>query len=113
VTFSWRDRAHGNLLGNLTLPASDFIGRFLLHILPPGFTKVRFFGWLGSKNKAKALPAIRTALGARAPAPPPADETPAQRILRLTGVDVRRCPHCAKPTLTYVGRLPRAREGPS
>lgn len=113
VRFSWRDRDHGNVRRELTLAAEDFIGRFLLHVLPLGFVKVRFFGWMGSKNKAAALSAIRAALGAPTPPWPPPDETPAECILRLTGADVRRCPHCGKATLVYVGSLPRAREGPS
>jgi hypothetical protein len=104
VTFSWRDRADANRLKPCTLPVERFVARFLLHILPEGFAKVRHFGWLASRRKKHALPAIRAALGAAAPPPPPA-ETTAERILRLTGVDVRRCPHCGKAALAYVGRL--------
>jgi len=104
VTFSWRDRADSNRLKTCTLPVERFVARFLLHILPEGFAKVRHFGWLASRQKKNALSAIRAALGAVAP-PPPLEETTVERILRLTGVDVRRCPHCGKPALSYVGRL--------
>jgi hypothetical protein len=113
VTFSWRDRSDNNCLKTLTLPAQQFVGRFLLHILPPGFVKIRFYGWLAARHKATALPAIRAALGAPAPVAPPKKEAPAERILRLTGVDVRRCPCCGKSSLVYLGRLPPARDGPA
>lgn len=104
VTFSWRDRADHNRRKTCTLPAGEFIARFLLHILPHGFAKVRHFGWLASRNKKEALRAIRAALGAEPPPDPP-EETAAERILRLTGLDVRRCPFCGRSTLLYLGRL--------
>jgi len=112
VTFAWRDRADGNREKTLTIPVADFIGRFLLHILPRGFQKVRAYGWLAPRRKAGALAAIRAHLGALPPPPPP-EETASERILRLTGVDVTRCPVCATGHLTCVGELPRARDGPS
>jgi len=112
VTFSWRDRGDGNRCKNLTLPALDFIGRFLLHILPSGFVKVRYYGWLAPRAKGTVLPAIRVALGAPASDKPPENESTVERILRLTGVDVRRCPQCGKSALVCLGRLPPARDGP-
>jgi hypothetical protein len=112
VTFSWRDRADGKRLKVCTLPAAQFIGRFLLHILPRGFTKVRAYGWLAARHKKQTLAAVRDALGV-APPPPPAHESAEQRILRLTGVDVRGCPVCGKPALFHVRRLnPSAARAP-
>ena len=105
VRFTYRDRADGNLLKELDLPAEEFITRFLYHVLPDGFVKIRYYGWLAAKNKTQTLAAIRAALNAQPPPPAPPEETPAERILRLTGVDVRRCPKCGRPTLVYVGRL--------
>ena len=105
MTFSWRDRDDDNRLKALTLPATQFMGRFLLHVLPRGFTKVRAYGWLASRNKTANLTAIRTALGAAAPPAPPAEETAAERILRLTGIDVKSCPCCRKGTLAYIGLI--------
>jgi len=104
VTFSWRDRGDGNSLKTLTLPCAQFIGRFLLHILPKGFTKVRAYGWLASRNKTANLAAIRAALGVAAP-PPPAEETTAERILRLTGINVKTCPCCRTGILVYLGSI--------
>jgi hypothetical protein len=112
VNFSWRDRSDGNRRKTLAVAAVEFIRRFLLHILPPGFVKVRYYGWMAPHAKPTVLPAIRAALGAPAPAKPPEEETASERILRLTGVDVHRCPHCGKPALVRLGRLPPARDGP-
>ena len=112
VTFTWRDRANGNTEKTLTIPAADFIGRFLLHVLPRGFQKVRAYGWLAQRHKTATLAAIRAYLGVQPP-PSPKDETAPERILRLTGVDVTRCPICAAGHLFYVGELPRSRDGPA
>lgn len=112
VTFTWRDRADGNTEKTLTIPVTDFIGRFLQHVLPRGFQKVRAYGWLAQRHKTTTLAAIRTCLGAQPPLPPP-DETTPERILRLTGVDITLCPLCNKGHLTYVCELPRARDGPT
>jgi len=113
VTFAWRDRADGNSEKTMTIPCADFIGRFLLHVLPKGFQKVRAYGWLAPRAKKAALAAIRAALGAAAPAPHPEGETAPERILRLTGVDVALCPVCKAGRLSCVGQLPRARDGPA
>jgi hypothetical protein len=110
VRFSYRDRADGNKKKEKDLPAQEFIKRFLYHILPDHFVKIRYYGWLSSANKKAALAGIRQALHSEPPTPSPSDESPAERILRLTGVDVRRCPNCSKPTLVYVGRLPPGKE---
>lgn len=113
VTFAWRDRADGNTEKEMTLLVTDFIGRFLLHVLPSGFQKVRAYGWLASRNKKPALAAIRKTLDAQPPPPPPEKETAPERILRLTGIDVTCCPICGKGHLIYVRELHRARDGPA
>ena len=61
VSFSWRDRADGNSEKTTTIPCVDFIGRFLLHVLPKGFQKVRAYGWLAQRHKTATLAAIRAA----------------------------------------------------
>ena len=112
VTFSWRDRADGNAEKEMTLPLGDFIGRFLLHVLPKGFQKVRAFGWLAPRRKRGELAAIREALGTPPPPSPPEEETAPERILRLTRVDVTLCPVCGKGCLVCIRELHRARDGP-
>jgi len=112
VRFTWRDRAHGNVKKIAELPAEEFIKRFLYHILPPGFQKIRYYGWLASRNKSQTLAAIRAAIGAEEPPAQP-EETAPERILRLTGVDVRRCPACGASALAYLCRIaPPPARGP-
>jgi hypothetical protein len=113
VTFSWRDRADGNALKEMTLTCAEFVGRYLLHVLPKGFQKVRAYGFLAPRAKQAALAAIRASLGAEPPAPPPEGETAPERVLRLTGVDVTLCPVCKAGRLAFERPLPRARDGPS
>jgi hypothetical protein len=113
VTFTWRDRADANTQKTMSLTCAEFIGRFLLHVLPKGFQKVRAYGWLSPKGKTLALAAIRVALGVQPPAPAPAGESAPEQILRLTGVDVTLCPACKGGHLVFTGQLPRARDGPA
>jgi hypothetical protein len=56
VTFRWRDSAHGNKKRLMTLAVEEFLRRFLLHLLPPGFVRIRNFGFLANRNRATLLP---------------------------------------------------------
>ena len=56
VTFRWRDSAHGNKKRLMTLDVEEFLRRFLLHLLPPGFVRIRNFGFLANRNRATLLP---------------------------------------------------------
>ena len=56
VTFRWRDSAHGNKKRLITLPVDEFLRRFLLHLLPPGFVRIRNFGFLANRKRALLLP---------------------------------------------------------
>jgi len=55
ITFRWRDSAHGNKKRLMTLPVDEFLRRFLLHLLPPGFVRIRNFGFLANRNRATLL----------------------------------------------------------
>ena len=59
VTFHWRDSAHGNQQRLLTLSLHEFLRRFLLHLLPPRFVRIRYFGFLASRRRAALLPLCR------------------------------------------------------
>ena len=63
VTFRWRDSAHGNKKRLMTLPVHEFLRRFLLHVLPPGFVRIRNFGFLANRNRATLLPLCFQLLG--------------------------------------------------
>ena len=56
VTFRWRDSAHGNKKRLMSLAVEEFLRRFLLHLLPPGFVRIRNFGFLANRNRAALLP---------------------------------------------------------
>jgi hypothetical protein len=73
VTFRWRDSEHGNQQKLLTLPAAEFLRRFLLHVLPPGFVRIRHFGLFAHRKRRDLVPLCRQLL--RAAAPPASQET--------------------------------------
>jgi len=112
VTYTWRDRSDNNTEKEDTIPAEEFTARFCRHILPKGFKKIRFYGWLSSHKRKTCLPAIRKALNI----PPPEDEpmlTLPQIILKRTGVDITLCPHCGKGHLRLTSRtIPKKRAPP-
>jgi hypothetical protein len=93
VRFHYRDRRDGDRRKTATLPADEFIGRFLQHVLPDGFMRIRHYGFLANCVKQRDLARCRELLGARPPAPPQAG-TVAEWIWLLAGLDVTRCPHC-------------------
>jgi hypothetical protein len=56
VTFRWRDSAHKNKKRLMTLPVNEFLRRFLLHVLPPGFVRIRHFGLMAHRRRSASLP---------------------------------------------------------
>ena len=56
VTFRWRDSAHQNMKRLMTLPVNEFLRRFLLHLLPPGFVRIRHFGLMAHRRRGASLP---------------------------------------------------------
>jgi len=111
VTYTWRDRAEHNTQKTDQLSAAEFTRRFCCHILPAGFRKIRYFGWLSPAKRKTALPAIRAALHAAVPEPEP-PQSLAERILQRTGIDITLRPHCGKGHLRNTGvRIP-AQRGP-
>ncbi len=107
VTFTYRDRKDKDRLKSMTLDAQEFIRRFLLHVLPDGFMRIRHFGFLANRAKKHALPQCRKLLGL-SPALPEMPKRSAQDLLReLTGIDLSRCPRCQKGTLIVIGQLPK------
>ena len=64
VTFRWKDYAHGSASRTMTVRADEFLRRFMLHVLPKGFVRIRFFGFLANRRRARDLPRCRRALTA-------------------------------------------------
>ena len=96
VTFQWRDSKDNNEIKTMTLDAVEFIRRFLLHILPPGFVKIRHFGFLSSRRRSAALALCRK----RLPQPVAAMITIPILSERQQSAMERRCPVCK------TGKLP-------
>ena len=91
VTFRWRDYAHKNQVKLMTLDAEEFIRRFLLHILPSGFRKIRHYGLFASRDKGKRLALCRHLTNSAQPAP----MLPVTALLeRIFGKDFNLCPCC-------------------
>jgi hypothetical protein len=91
----------------MTLDADEFIRRFLLHILPDGFTKIRYYGFLSNRSKKKLIAQCRVLLGV-----PKKDkernklhEGWEEMLLRITGTDVRICPQCRQGTMVLLETL--------
>jgi hypothetical protein len=96
VSFAYKDYADGAQTKTMTLSLAEFTRRFLLHLLPARFVKIRHYGLLGNRGRAARLAAVRATFGVAAPAPPPAAEPPAAAPPAATesGLSPWRCPHC-------------------
>jgi hypothetical protein len=106
VTFTYRDRSDENKTKKLTVNAEEFIRRFLLHILPGGFMKIRYFGFLANTNKKTSIPLLRQLINPDARIVEKLTETVCKMMLRLTGIDLSVCPECGKGKMSYMETLP-------
>jgi hypothetical protein len=93
VSFGYRDRRDGDRRKIATVPADEFIRRFLQHILPDGFRRIRQYGFLANCVKKECLAQCRQLLGAKAP-DAPAKKSVADWMNLLLGIDITRCPCC-------------------
>jgi hypothetical protein len=92
VTFRWKDYAHNSKQKLMTLTAQEFLRRFLLHVLPRGFVRIRFFGFLSNRRRKELLPRCRQLLNA-GPQPIPAIPQLSESAI----APVWRCPRCDGP----------------
>lgn len=101
VSFTYHDRPDGNRVKTLSLPVDTFLGRFLQHVLPSGFVRLRHYGFLASRTKDRRLARCRLALKVASLPPTVAGDarSAAERFAALTGIDVTRCPHCHQGTM--------------
>ena len=98
VRFRWRDSRHNNRSSVMNLDAVEFIRRFLLHVLPAGFVKIRHFGLLANRNRGQALALCRSHLHAVAPDISSLLTDPQRSALN------RSCPQCKRGSLLVVAR---------
>ena len=96
VTFRWKDYAHGNKKRKMAVSADEFLRRFLLHLLPRGFVRIRHFGFLAARSRTRLVPLCRELLSNMTPCC--LATAPSAAALSL------RCPHCAGP-MVVIERL--------
>lgn len=102
VTFRYRDRNDTDKMKLMALNASEFIRRFLMHILPDGFMKIRHYGILSNRSRKTKLAACKALLGVCHPDSPQNSKESWQELLtRITGRDPRLCPYCSKGRMTF------------
>ena len=102
VTFRWRDSAHANQQRLLTLPVEQFLRRFLLHVLPPGFVRIRHFGFLAHRHRAQLLPLCFRLLAATTDPPrvePPTSGDEEVPSTTPPAASSWTCPHCGGPMI--------------
>jgi hypothetical protein len=94
----------------MTLPASEFLRRFLLHVLPAGFHRIRYYGFLGHRHRREKLARCRELLGTAQPetnpAPSPADDP--DRSTAFSGLSFRACPVCRDGQMRLIEHVARA-----
>ena len=107
VQFRYKDYRHDSQQKVMTLSADEFIRRFLLHILPNGFQRIRYYGFLGNRFRQEKLQRCRQLLGmVSADQPPPAKEPPKDyrdRYQEQTGESLRLCPVCHRGQMIRIG----------
>jgi hypothetical protein len=102
VRFTFRNRQQGDRVEVAQLETHTFIQRFLRHVLPSGFVRVRHDGLLANCCKASTRPLCRQALGQMEPPPPPEPHSVAQWMQQWTGIDITRCPACGHQPLELI-----------
>jgi hypothetical protein len=93
VTFRWRDSRHQNKQRLMTLHVNEFLRRFLLHVLPPGFVRIRHFGFLSTRNRSTLLPLCFRLLQTTADSAAATATTPKKESAPSSHA-VWRCPSC-------------------
>jgi hypothetical protein len=101
VCFRYRDYAHGNAEKLLTLDVDEFLRRFLLHVLPSRLVRIRYYGFLANRLRARSVELARQLIGGRFLPP----------VVPLS-TDAHRCPQCGTGTLRVIGPVPAERPPP-
>jgi hypothetical protein len=110
VAFKWKDYADGNNHKIMTLETVEFIRRFLLHVIPTGFVRIRHYGFLSNRSRKEKLNECREALGIK----PANVENSTEKhsvhwydlVIRFTGIDPRICPICNKGHMKTYREIP-------
>jgi hypothetical protein len=108
VSFGWKDYAHGGRQRTMTLDAIEFVRRFLMHVLPSGFVRIRHYGILANRHRQQKLARCRELLGAAVT--PDADANPPGPVAspghEATVTPTRVCPVCGAGRMVVIAELP-------
>jgi hypothetical protein len=109
VSFHWRDYSDGDKKTIMTLKTNEFISRFLLHVLPDRYVRIRHFGLLANRRRKDNMTQCRALLDISRTTAKKRKETWQEQLLRITGIDVFVCPVCQKGRMFRVDELPPSR----
>jgi Putative transposase len=87
VRFRWRDYKNHNKKRTMTLTGEEFLRRFLQHVLPKGFPRIRYFGWMANRKRGRLLPLCRALL----------NQAPTAPVLSESQASIQECPKCKGP----------------
>jgi len=108
VSFAYKDYKHEQRQKVMTLSADEFLRRFLMHVLPNGFQRIRHYGLLGNRHRAENLARCRELLAMPVPTPPPPRDY-RERWQQITGHDPLQCPKCKTGKMVRIAVLPVGR----
>jgi len=112
VHFRWKDYRHGNHNGSMILAADEFIRRFLIHVLPDGFHRIRYYGFLCNRQRESKLARCRELLGMQQVKPAAAVPCPSNDYRKLyealTGTSLTLCPACSRGHMLVIEVVARA-----
>lgn len=110
VHFTWKDYADGHAEKTMVLPAFEFIRRFLQHVVPSGFVRIRHYGLLANRHREEKLQRCRQLLGVEAPT---GSDVPAPASVGQEAAEAvpswARCPTCGQGRMSWVEDVPRPR----
>ena len=109
VRFRWKDYRNGNRLGTMTLSADEFMRRFLLHILPEGFQRIRYYGFLSNRHRKQRLARCRELLGMPTPLPVACKQSDdyRDRYEAIVGTSLKECPVCHHGHMVFLEVIPK------
>lgn len=107
VTFCYRDRKNGNIKKEATLSADEFIRRFLTHVLPGSYMRIRHYGFLSNRGRRENIARVKKLLGVSCLTEEKEDQSMQEIILELTGKDISRCPQCKVGNMVFYYLIPK------
>jgi Putative transposase len=110
VTFRYKDYRHDAQQKTMTVEAEEFIRRFLLHVLPESFQRIRYYGFLANRYREEKLARCRELLDMAAPEPPALEGAKdyRERFQELIGPSLGECPACHQGRMLVIEILPRS-----